>query len=128
MTHTFPTLSQALEQLGRHKEALVWAQAELACPVCLNMPSKCRSGRVLGRCHAALGQHALSVSALDAALLLAKDGEHLLSEALTVKARAMAGGIGNLARDYLGALTHEARWGEGSVLLPQVPWLTTPES
>ena len=37
----------------------------------------------------------MSVSALDAALLLAKDGEHLLSEALTVKARAMAGGIGN---------------------------------
>ena len=37
----------------------------------------------------------MSVSALDAALLLAKDGEHLLSEALTVKARAVAGGIGN---------------------------------
>ena len=37
----------------------------------------------------------MSVSALDAALLLAKDGEHLLSEALTVKARAVTGGIGN---------------------------------
>ena len=29
----------------------------------------------------------MSVSAMDAALLLAKDGEHLLSEALAVKAR-----------------------------------------
>ena len=33
---------------------------------------KIRAGRVLGRCHAALGQSSLSVTALDAGLQLAK--------------------------------------------------------
>jgi hypothetical protein len=46
---------------------------------------------VLGRCHAALGQHALSVSAFDAAIVLAKRGRFLLSEALTIRGRALVG-------------------------------------
>jgi hypothetical protein len=46
---------------------------------------------LLGRCHAALGEHTLSVAALDAALQLAKNGELLYSEALTVRERAQAG-------------------------------------
>ena len=46
---------------------------------------------MLGRCHAALGEHTLSVAALDAALQLAKNGELLYSEALTVRERAQAG-------------------------------------
>ena len=48
-------------------------------------------GRLLGRCHAALGEHTLSVAALDAALQLAKTGELMYSEALTVRERAQAG-------------------------------------
>jgi hypothetical protein len=52
---------------------------------------KVRAGRVLGRCHAALGQHALSVAALDAAIGLAKRGKMLLSEALSVRGRAVVG-------------------------------------
>lgn len=46
---------------------------------------------MLGRCHAALGQHMLSVSAFDAAISLARSGKLLLSEALAVRGRAAAG-------------------------------------
>ena len=46
---------------------------------------------MLGRCHAASGEHTLSVAALDAALQLAKAGELIYSEALTVRERARAG-------------------------------------
>jgi hypothetical protein len=56
-----------------------------------NVPSKTRAGRLLGRCHAALGEHMLSVAALDAALQLAKTGELMYSEALTVRERAQVG-------------------------------------
>jgi hypothetical protein len=55
------------------------------------MTSKVCAGRVLGRCHAALGQHALSVSAFDAAIVLSKRGRFLLSEALVIRGRALAG-------------------------------------
>ena len=79
-----PVVAQALEQLSRHTEALAWAQAELSCPVNFNLPSRALAGRVLGRCHAALGQGDLSASAFDAALRLAKGGEHLVSAALRV--------------------------------------------
>jgi hypothetical protein len=53
--------------------------------------SKVRAGRVLGRCHAALGEYALSVSAFDAAIDLAKRGRFLLSEALSIQGRVLAG-------------------------------------
>jgi hypothetical protein len=53
--------------------------------------SKVRAGRVIGRCHAALGEHTLSVSAFDAAIELARRGRFLLSEALTIRDRALAG-------------------------------------
>jgi hypothetical protein len=57
-----------------------------------NAASKVRAGNVLGRCHyAALGEHALSVSAFDAAIKLAKRGRFLLSEALVIRDRALAG-------------------------------------
>jgi hypothetical protein len=46
---------------------------------------------VIGRCHAALGEHALSVSAFDAAIELARRGRFILSEALVVRDRALAG-------------------------------------
>ena len=41
-----------------------------------------RAGRLLGRCHAALGQHALSVAAFEAATQLAKAGGYLVSGSL----------------------------------------------
>jgi hypothetical protein len=46
---------------------------------------------VIGRCHVALGEHALSVAAFDAATELARRGRFLLSEALAIRGRALAG-------------------------------------
>jgi hypothetical protein len=46
---------------------------------------------VIGRCRAALGEHALSVAAFDAAIELARRGRFLLSEALAIQYRALAG-------------------------------------
>jgi hypothetical protein len=65
--------------------------AELQDSFNFNASSKVRAGRVLGRCHAALGEHALSVSAFDAAIELARRGRFLLSEALAIRDRALAG-------------------------------------
>jgi hypothetical protein len=67
-----------------------FAQAEIQASFNFNAASKVRAGRVLGRCHAALGQHTLSVSAFDAAISLAKRGRFLLSEALAVRGRMQA--------------------------------------
>jgi hypothetical protein len=72
-----------------------------------------RAGQVLGRCHAALGEHALSVSAFDAAIGLAKLGRFLLSEALAIRSRVNAG---------QGAGTSALHWDkhEGSRRLAEV--------
>jgi hypothetical protein len=56
--------------------------------------SKVAAGRVIGRCHAALGEHALSVAAFDAAIALARRVRFLLSEALAIRGRALAGRAG----------------------------------
>jgi hypothetical protein len=84
-------VAEVFEQQGRHADASRCAQTELQDHHNLNVPSKVRAGRVLGRCHAALGQHMLSVSAFDAAIGLARSGKLLLSEALAVRGRAAAG-------------------------------------
>jgi hypothetical protein len=68
-----------------------YAVAELQDQFNFNASSKVRAGRVIGRCHAALGEHALSVSAFDAAIELARRGRFLLSEALIIRDRALAG-------------------------------------
>ena len=68
-----------------------FAVAELQAEFNFCASSKVRAGRVLGRCHAALGEHALSVSAFDAAIQLASAGRFLLSEALAIRDRARAG-------------------------------------
>jgi hypothetical protein len=68
-----------------------FAVAELQDCFNFSASSKVRAGRVIGRCHAALGEHALSVSAFDAAIDLARRGRFLLSEALTIRDRALAG-------------------------------------
>jgi hypothetical protein len=92
----FPTtprvvVAEVFEQQGRHEEAIRFAQTDLQDYHNFNAVSKVRAGRVLGRCHAALGQHMLSVSAFDAAIGLAKSRKLLLSEALSVRGRAVVG-------------------------------------
>jgi hypothetical protein len=84
-------VAEVFEQQGRHAEAIKFAQTDLQDYHNLNAPTKVRAGRVLGRCHAALGQHMLSVSAFDAAVDLARSRKLLLSEALSVRGRAAAG-------------------------------------
>jgi hypothetical protein len=84
-------VAEVFEQQGRHAEAIRFAQTDLQDYHNLNVPAKVRAGRVLGRCHAALGQHMLSVSAFDAAIDLARSRKLLLSEALSVRGRAVVG-------------------------------------
>jgi hypothetical protein len=90
-----------------------FAVAELQDCFNFNASSKVRAGQVLGRCHAALGEHALSVSAFDAAIGLAKLGRFLLSEALAIRSRVNAG---------QGAGTSALHWDkhEGSRRLAEV--------
>jgi hypothetical protein len=68
-----------------------FAVADLQADFNFQAASKVRAGRVLGRCHAAMGEHALSVSVFDAAIELARRGGFLLSEALAIRDRALAG-------------------------------------
>jgi hypothetical protein len=84
-------VAEAFEQQGRHVDAIRFAQTDLQNYHNLYAPAKVRAGRVLGRCHAAMGQHMLSVSAFDAAIDLARSRKLLLSEALSVRGRAAAG-------------------------------------
>ena len=56
-----------LEQQGRWRAAIEWARADLEDVHNRNAPGRARTGRLLGRCHAALGEHALGLHALDAA-------------------------------------------------------------
>ena len=81
----------------------------------MNVPSIARSGRLLGRCHAALGEHALAVAALDAALEASRAGELLYNEALTVRARALVGKAATAtAAVTVTATTYEGpHWLEG---------------
>jgi hypothetical protein len=96
MSKVVPTTARVLvaevfEQQGRPADAIRFAQTDLQDYHNLSVVSKARAGRVLGRCHAALGQHMLSVSAFDAAIELAQSRKLLLSEALAVRGRAAAG-------------------------------------
>ena len=50
-----------------------------------------RASRVLGRSHAATEQHDLAVAAFDAAAALSQSRQLLLSEALAIRERALAG-------------------------------------
>jgi hypothetical protein len=89
-TTTRGIVAEVFEQQGRYADAIEWAQADLQTPQYFNAPSKIRAGRVLGRCHAALGSHLLSMAAFDAAIVLAKSRKLLLSEVLAIRGRAMA--------------------------------------
>ena len=75
--------AESFELQGRLRDALRYASTEIADPMVINCLSRIRAGRVLGRAHAALGEHKLSHAAFDAAIY-AKDcrrakGESLLS-------------------------------------------------
>ena len=97
--------AEVFELHGRPDDAVRFARAEIADELSFNGPSKSRAGRALGRCHAAKGEHALSVAAFDASIELAQQGRYLLSSVLSVRARAAAG------REASGADGH--RWSEG---------------
>jgi hypothetical protein len=71
-----------------------FAAAEIQDCFNFSAASKANAGRVIGRCHAALGEHALSVAAFDAAIELARRGRFLLSEALAIRGRVLAGRAG----------------------------------
>jgi hypothetical protein len=96
MSHSVPTTARVLvaevfEQQGRHADAIRFAQTDLQDYHNFSAVSQVRAGQVLGRCHAALGQHMLSASAFDAAIELAQSRKLLLSEALSVRDRAVSG-------------------------------------
>jgi hypothetical protein len=84
-------VAEVFEQQGRHADAIRFAQTDLQGYHNFSAVSKVRAGKVLGRCHAALGQHMLAVSAFDAAIELAQSRKLLLSEALSVRGRAVEG-------------------------------------
>ena len=84
-----------------------FATAEIGNPDIFNAPTKCRAGLVLGRAHAALGQHALCASALDAVIELAKSSRLLFSEGLAVGSRARLGKAAAAAGQEAGV-----HWGE----------------
>ena len=83
--------ARVAELHGRPEDAIRFARAEIADELVNNGPSRIHAGLVLGRCHAKLGQHSLSVSAFEAASRLAEEGRYLLSSVLTARARAVAG-------------------------------------
>ena len=72
-------------------DALRFARAEIADELVHNSPSRIHAGLVLGRCHAKLGQHSLSVAAFESASQLAEQGRYLVSGVLAARARAVAG-------------------------------------
>ena len=79
-------LAEALEEAGRPAAAIQMVQADLQDPSSsFNQPSRVRCGRVLGRCHAALGQRELSSAALEAALEQARAHRLRWSESLVAR-------------------------------------------
>ena len=81
---------------------------------------------MLGRCHAQLGQNKLSTAAFDSSIKLARTGRLLMSEALGVRGRLVAGrGAGTGAAGAGGQWSELAEVvgrmseGEGRVALGQ---------
>ena len=92
--------------------SLVRSQATLADEYNFNTLDRSRAGRVLGRCHAARGEHELSVKAFDAALQLALTGRMLMQECLAVRGRALAGRAVNGAGGHWDEETGKQRLAE----------------
>ena len=107
-------VAECFEQHGMLEAAIKWARAELADRFVINSPSRIRAGRLIGRAHAALGQHELSIAAFDAAAELARVGRYLESELLTAQSRAVAGRAAGCGRRRRGrALERGDRAGAG---------------
>ena len=83
-------VAELLERAGRFADALEYAQAEIEDPDNATLPSKLHAGRVLGRCHAAMGERVLSVTAFESSIDLSRLRHSLLSEALAVRGCALA--------------------------------------
>ena len=66
-------------------------QAEISFEYNYTTPSRIRAGLLLGRCHAALGEHDLAVAAFATSLQLAETCRLQLCELLAVSGRAAAG-------------------------------------
>ena len=88
---------------------LVTRQAELGDEYNMHSGSKVSAARVLGRCHAAQGQHSLAVAALDAGIELARTQKLLLSEALSIRDRAGVQSPGSSAAES-GRQLHWDKW------------------
>ena len=71
-TSTLVLIAEVFESLDRVDDSMRFALAQLADSWCNNVHIKIRSGCVLGRCHAAKGEHSLCCAAFDAALALAQ--------------------------------------------------------
>ena len=80
-----------MEQEGRLEAAIKWARSEIQFEWNYNTASKAIAGRILGRCHAALGEHSLSAAAFDSAAKMEKTAQYVYSDCLTTRARAIAG-------------------------------------
>ena len=66
-------------------------QAELEDELSIVLPPQIRAGLLLGRCHAVLGQHALSSAAFESAERLSRKGRYFISTAVAVRERALTG-------------------------------------
>jgi hypothetical protein len=85
--------AEVFERAGRLEGAIRWAQANANEPSeqNFNVADKVRSARLLGRVHAAKGEHALSLAAFDVALSLTGTGGFVLGSVFTVRERALVG-------------------------------------
>ena len=83
-------VAELLERAGRFADALEYAQAEIEDPENPTLPSKLQAGRVLGRCHAAMGERVLSIAAFESSIELSQLRHSLLSEALAVRGCVLA--------------------------------------
>ena len=105
-------MAEVFEDEGRLEDAIAWAQASINDEFCFNSSSKIRASQCLGRCHAARREHALSLTAFDGAMQLAKTGRFLMSEMLTVRGRALAGRKAAGKGAHWGAYTGRQRLSE----------------
>ena len=92
------------------RSAARFARADIADSLSFNSPSHIHAGLVLGRCHAKLGQHSLSVAAFESSTQLAEEGRYLLSSVMSVRARAATG----IEAGSAGAGAAAGHWSEAT--------------
>ena len=87
-------------------------QAEISDEFNYTTPSRIRAGLLLGRCHAALGQHELAVAAFATSLQLAETCRLQLCQLLAVAGRAAAGRAVDGTGSHWGVEEGRQRLGE----------------